>query len=131
MHHISGRLFESGLTDVMAGLLPHDDTPNIRCKFFIGSTAPHLRQLGDHLDQAGAQQRFAGEAHHFDAERDQDAHHAQIVGDGKLGVGGGIVAGAAVDAAVVAAVGDGDAEVGNGAVAGIAQARAGGLPGCV
>jgi hypothetical protein len=109
MHHISGRLFESGLTDVMAGLLPHDDTPNIRCKFFIGS----------------------GEAHHFDAERDQDAHHAQIVGDGKLGVGGGIVAGAAVDAAVVAAVGDGDAEVGNGAVAGIAQARAGGLPGCV
>lgn len=43
MHHVSGRLFESGPTDGMAGLLPHDDTSNIRCKFLIGSTAPRRR----------------------------------------------------------------------------------------
>ena len=92
----------------------------------------HLRQFGDHLDQAGAQQGFAaGEAHLLDAERDQDAHHSQILGDGKLGIGCGFVAGAAVDALVVAAVCDGDAEVGDGPPEGVAQAQAGGLLGCV
>ena len=92
----------------------------------------HARQLGDHLDQAGAQQRFAaGEAHLLDAKRDEDPDHAQIVGDGKLGERRAFDARAAVYAAVVAAVGDGDAEVGDGPPEGVAQARGGGLRSCV
>ena len=87
-----------------------------------------LGELGDHLHQAGAQQRFAaGEADLLDAERDQDPHHAQVVGDGQLGILRAFVAGAAVDALVVAAVGDGDAQVGDGPAEGVAQARAVGL----
>ena len=80
-------------------------------------------EFGDHLDQAGAEQGFAaGEANFFDAERDHEADHADVVGDGEFGVLRAFVAGAAVDALVVAAVGDGDAEVGDGAAEGVAQA---------
>jgi outer membrane lipoprotein SlyB len=48
-----------------------------------------------------------------------------VVGDGEFGVLGALVAGAAVDALVVAAVGDGDAQIGDGAAEGVAQTRAG------
>ena len=87
----------------------------------------HLGERGNHLHQAGAQEGFAaGEADFLDAEGDEDPHHAEVVGDGALGVLRAFVAGAAVDALVVAAVGDGDAEVGDRTAEGVAQAR----PGC-
>jgi hypothetical protein len=82
-----------------------------------------LGELGDHVDQAGAEEGFAaGEADFFDAERDHEADHADVVGDGEFGVVRALIAGAAVDALVVAAVGDGDAEIGDSAVEGVAEA---------
>ena len=83
----------------------------------------HLCQLTDHLDEAVAKQRLAaGQPDLFDAQRDEDADHAQVVCDGELGVLRALVAGAAVDALVVAAVGDGDAKIGDGAAVAVAQA---------
>ena len=49
----------------------------------------------------------------FDAERDEDPDHAEVVFDGKFGELGALVAGPTVEAPVVAAVGDGDAEIGD------------------
>ncbi len=81
-----------------------------------------LRELLDHLDEAAAKEGFAaGEANLFDAEIDKGADHAEVVVDAQLGEVGALVAGAAVDAAVVAAIGDGDAEVGDGAAELVAE----------
>jgi hypothetical protein len=92
----------------------------------VGEGGTKLGELGDHLDEACAQEGFAaGEADFLDAEGDQDADHAEVVGDGQLAVLRALVAGAAVDALVVAAVGDGDTQVGDGAAVGVAEARGG------
>jgi hypothetical protein len=83
-------------------------------------------QLGDLTDErreVAAEQRFAaGKPHLLDAERDEDADDAQVIGERQLAVLGAIGASAAVDTAVVAAVCDGDAQVGDGAAVAVGQA---------
>ena len=64
--------------------------------------------------QPAAQQRFAaGEADLGDPQVDEKPDDAQIFVDGEVGVLGAVLAGAAVDALVIAAVGDGDAQIVN------------------
>ena len=76
----------------------------------------------DEVEEAGAEEGLAaGETDFFDAERDEEADEAEVIGDGELGEEGTLVAGTAVDAAIVAAVGDGDAEVSDGAAVAVAQ----------
>src|SRR6185437_399696 len=82
-----------------------------------------LRDFANERGEIAAQQRLAaGEADFFDAERDEDADDAQVVGERQFAVLRAVIAGAAVDAAVVAAIGDGDAQVGDGAAVAVGQA---------
>ena len=85
-----------------------------------------MRSCGDFANERGqvpAKERFAaGEADLFDTEGDEDADDAQVVGQGQFAVLGAVVAGAAVDAAVVAAVRHGDAQVSDGAAVAVGQA---------
>ena len=82
------------------------------------------REGADEVKKAGAEEGFApGEADFFNAQRDEEADEAEVVGDGELGEEGPLVAGAAVNAAVVAAIGNGDAEIGDGAAEAVAQDR--------
>ena len=72
----------------------------------------HLAKLAHHLDQSLAQQRLAaGQADLGDAQPDEDARHAQVVGDRHLRKLRAVAARAAIDAPVVAAVGDGDSQI--------------------
>src|SRR6185437_77875 len=65
----------------------------------------HLRQFGDHANQAVAQERFApGQTDFFYAQRDEDAHHAEIIGNWQFGVLRALRTSAAVDALVVATI---------------------------
>jgi len=69
-------------------------------------------ELADHFQQVFAQERLsAGEAHFFDTQVNEIADQAEVFGGRELGVLRTYLAGAAVDALVVAAVGDGDAQV--------------------
>ena len=91
-------------------------------ELFAGGGAPAC-QLLDHLGEVTAEEGFtAGEADFFDAEGDEVADDAEVVFGGELGVLGADLAGAAVDALVVAAVSDGDAEVGDLAAVAVEQA---------
>ena len=50
------------------------------------SDGAHPAEFADHTDQAAAQQGLApGEADLGDAQRHEQARHAQVVGDGHLG----------------------------------------------
>ncbi len=72
----------------------------------------HGRQLAHHIDQALAQERLAaGQADLGDAQADEHARHAQVVGDRHLRKLRPVAARAAVDAFVVAAIGDGDPQI--------------------
>ncbi len=72
----------------------------------------HLAELAHHVDQAFAQERLAaGQADFGDAQSDEDARHAQVVGDRHLRKLRAIAARAAIDAPVVAAIGDGDPQI--------------------
>ena len=72
----------------------------------------HRRQFPHHVDEALAQQRLAAsETDLSDAEADEDARHAQVVGDGHLRKLRPVAARTAVDALVVTAIGDGDPEI--------------------
>jgi hypothetical protein len=84
-------------------------------------------ELADHLYEIAAQEGFAaGEADFFDAQGHEDANKAEVIGCFELGVLCPDLAGAAVDALIVAAVGDGNAEVGDEAAMTVAK-RAGKL----
>jgi hypothetical protein len=83
-----------------------------------------LGGFADEVEQALAEGGFAaGEANFFNAQRNEDAQDAGVVGQGQLGEGCAVVARAAVNAAVVAAVGDGEPEVGQDAAVAVGEAR--------
>jgi len=76
------------------------------------------------VDEAVAQQGLtAGEPDLGDAEGDKDADEAEVLGDIQLRILRADLAGAAVDAFVIAAVSDGDTEVVNHAAVAIGQAQ--------
>jgi len=80
-------------------------------------------EFADNLWKIAAQQRFAArQPDLFDAQRNEDADEAEVILSGQLSILGAFLAGAAVDALVVAAVGDGDAQVGDDATMAIQQA---------
>src|SRR5207248_7472391 len=70
-----------------------------------------------------AQERLTtGDAHLFDALRDEQPHHAQIIRHGQIGVNSSFIPGAAVDTLVVTAVGDRDPQIGDGAAVLVSEA---------
>src|ERR1700751_5055968 len=82
-----------------------------------------LRDFADEGGEVAAEQRLtASETDLLDAERDEDADEAQVIVQRQPAVLGAVIAGPAVDAAVVAAVGDGDAQISNGAAVAVGQA---------
>src|SRR5262249_34963666 len=83
-----------------------------------------LRQLADKPHHAAPQQRLAtGDAYFLNPKRDQQPHHAQILGKAQLGILCAVIPGAAIDALVVAPVGDCDSDVGDVAAVFVAQAH--------
>ena len=71
-------------------------------------------QFPDQIHEPAAQQRFAArEADLGYPQVDEKPDDAQVFVDGELGVLGAVLAGAAIDAFVIAAVGDGDAQIVN------------------
>ena len=78
----------------------------------LASRRAQARQLPDQLDHAAPQQRLAaGQPDLGDSQADKKPDQAQILFDGQLGILRAHLAGAAIDAFVVAAVGDGDAQI--------------------
>src|SRR5437764_12365381 len=70
-----------------------------------------------------AQERLTtGDAHLFDALRDEQPHHAQIIRHGQIGVNSSFIPGPAVDTLVVTAVGDRDPQIGDGAAVLVSEA---------
>src|SRR5690348_1304659 len=90
-------------------------------KWFAGRGSKR-GQVAEQIGEALAEQRLSsGKADLLDAEADEDADQPEVVRDGKLRILRALVAGSAVDAAVVAAVSNRDAQVGNGAPVAVSQ----------
>src|SRR4051812_3727014 len=84
-----------------------------------------LVQFANEIGKTLSQQRFATRQPNFlDSKRNEHTRHTQVVFDWQLGILRAVVAGSAIDAAVVAAIGDGDTQVGNAAAVLVEQARA-------
>jgi len=74
------------------------------------------RQFLHKIDHAFSKQRLtAGEANLRDPHADQHPRHAQIVGKRQVAIKRAFVAGAAVNALVIAAIGNRDSQIGDAA----------------
>ena len=73
-----------------------------------------LREVMHEVDDASAKERFAArQADLRDAKRGEHTRHTKVVREWQFGIDRALIAGAAVDALIVAAVRDGDPEVVN------------------
>ena len=114
--HADGDAIETGVFQRLRDLGQQMAVGSQRNFRLLSLGGAQLSEVANKLHDALAQQRLAaGQANLGDAEANQDARHAQIIGEGQVGVERALVTGAAVDALVVAAVGDGDPQVGDGA----------------
>jgi hypothetical protein len=83
-----------------------------------------LRKLADEVNQAFAQQRLATrQADFFNAAGDEQARNPEVIRKWQIAVERALIAGAAIDALIVAAVGDRDPQVGNVAPEFVAQTQ--------
>src|SRR5438309_11925018 len=83
----------------------------------VGGVAVESAEAGkiaDEIHQTVAQKRLAaGQADLVYAEANQQAHHTQIIREGKLRVLRALIACAAIHAAIIATISNADAEISN------------------
>ncbi len=88
----------------------------------VSARGAPVGEFADHLGQVAAQERLAaGEADFFDAKIDEATDKAEVFAGVEFGELCADLAGAAVDALVVAAVSDGDAQVGDAAAVAVCK----------